>query len=160
MDISEELARVKNEEGSLIFDSFNANDAWALGKFITDKCREKNYDMAIAIELNNKKLFYYAFDGTDLNHERAIVRKINVTNAFRRSSLAMFYELKLKNNTISDRGRDPMDFLAVGGAIPIRIERTGIVGTACVSGLAHEQDHAFLAACMKDYIKDHKEDAI
>lgn len=151
-NFEEKINELNNEMSELHFERFLAEDAWKLGNLLVRKAVEKNAALAIMIQVNQKKMFYYAFDQTDLNHERAVIRKTNVAEAFRCPSLRIFYELKNTGMTIGDRGRDPMDYLALGGAVPICLEQAGIIGTVCVSGMSHFEDHQFTVECMKEYL--------
>ena len=40
----------------------------------------------------------------------------------------------------------------MGGAVPIRLKDSGMIGTVCVSGLAHPDDHRFVIDAMKAYL--------
>lgn len=153
-DFEKKIDELKQESERLHFKRFLAEDAWELGKRMVQKASEKNVALAMMIQINQKKMFYYAFDQTDLNHERAVIRKTNVAEAFRCSSLKIFYELQISKMSIKDRGRDPMDYLALGGAVPIYVEQAGVIGTVCVSGMSHFEDHQFTVECMKEYLAE------
>ena len=71
---------------------------------------------------------------------------------FRCCSMRVFLELQASGGSIADRGRDPKDHLAMGGAVPIRLKDSGMIGTVCVSGLAHPDDHRFVIDAMKAYL--------
>ncbi len=149
-----ELALLEEEMKTLTFQRFLASDAYALGQKMVQKAKDRQVQLAMMIRVNQKMLFYYAFDGTDMNHERAVMRKTNVADAFRCPSLRIFYELQSTGMTMKDRGRDPMDYLALGGAVPIRLEQAGVIGTVCVSGMSHFEDHQFTMECMKEYLME------
>lgn len=153
MELEELLRQTEQEEQELIFSHFNADDAWELGSLMVRRAREQGARLAISIDVNGQKLFYYAFDGTHLNNESAAARKSRVAHIFRCCSLRVFCELQLSGTSIADRGRDPKDHLALGGAVPIRLRGTGVVGTVCVSGLAHTDDHKFVVAGMREFLK-------
>ena len=134
------------------FKRFLAEDAYKLGNRMVQKAMDRGVDLAMMIKVNQKTLFYYAFDGTDLNHERAVIRKSNVAQAFRCPSLSIFYELQESGLTIKDRGREPMEYLALGGAVPVYVEQAGMIGTICVSGMSHFEDHRFTVECIEEYL--------
>ena len=153
MDTQELLNQVVQDEQSVVLNSFNAEDAWDLGCLMVQIAREQGLKLTISIDVNGQKLFYYAFEGTHLNNESAVARKSRVAHVFRCCSLRVFYELQASGGTIADRGRDPKDYLAVGGAVPIRLKNSGVIGTVCVSGLAHTDDHRFVISAMRSYIR-------
>ena len=152
MDVKEQLAKVAQDEQDVILTSFNNQDAWELGCLMVNMAKERKINLTISIDVNGQKIFYYAFDGTHLNNESAVARKTRVAHVFRCCSMKVFLELQATGTRISDRGRDPMDYLAMGGAVPIRVKDTGMIGTVCVSGLAHPDDHQFVIDAMKAYI--------
>ena len=152
MDMNELLQQVVQDEQDVVMESFNAENAWELGCLMVQMAKEQGVKLTISIDVNGQKLFYYAFDGTHLNNESAVARKTRVAHVFRCCSLRVFYELQASGGSIADRGRDPKDYLAMGGAVPIRLKDSGVIGTVCVSGLAHPDDHRFVISAMKAYL--------
>ncbi len=61
--------------------------------------------------------------------------------------------LKLKQETLEDRGLNGKDYVARGGAFPIRVEGVGVIGSVIVSGLDHMADHDFAVACISQYLR-------
>lgn len=145
--------QAKRDEEEILFPRFTADTAWDLGCFMVQKAREKGAALVISITANDQTLFCCALEGTHLNHSSAVVRKSAVSHVFRCSSLSVFCELQLSGTSIADRGRDPKNYLALGGAIPIRVAGAGMIGTVCVSGLSHTDDHNFVAACVKEFLQ-------
>ena len=146
------LSELREQMEKIHFKRFLAEDAYQLGNQMVQKAKVRGIDLAMMIQVNQKMLFYFAFDGTDLNHERAVIRKSNVSQAFRCPSLKIFYELRESGLTIKDRGRDPMEYLALGGAVPVYVEQAGMIGTICVSGMSHFEDHRFVVECIEEYL--------
>lgn len=152
MDTQEMLKQVAQDEQAVILERFTSADAWDLGCLMVQLARDQGHALTISIDVNGQKLFYYAFDGTHLNNESAVARKIRVSHTFRCCSMQVFCELQASGGTIADRGRDPNDYLAVGGAVPIRLKNCGMIGTVCVSGMAPADDHRFVIDAMKAYL--------
>lgn len=152
MDTQELLKQVAQDGQNVVLSSFNAEDAWDLGCLMVQMAREQGVKLTISIDANGQKLFYYAFEDTHLNNESAVVRKSRVAHVFRCCSLQAFYELQASGGTIADRGRDPKDCLVLGGAVLIRLRDSGVIGTVCVSGLAHTEVHRFVINAIKSYI--------
>jgi uncharacterized protein (UPF0303 family) len=44
---------------------------------------------------------------------------------------------------------DPVDYAANGGAFPITIKDTGIIGTVTVSGMRQAEDHAMVVEALR-----------
>ena len=152
MDIQKMLQQIAQDEQDVVMTSFNAENAWELGCLMVQRAKEQGVKLTISIDVNGQKLFYYAFDGTHLNNESAVARKSRVAHVFRCCSMRVFLELLASGGSIADRGRDPKDHLAMGGAVPIRLKDSGMIGTVCVSGLAHPDDHRFVIDAMKAYL--------
>lgn len=119
------LSELKQETEEIHFKRFLAEDAYKLGNRMVQAAMDKGVNLAVMIRVNQKMMFYFAFDGTDLNHERAVIRKSNVSDAFRCPSLKIFYELQQSGLTIKERGRDPMEYLALGAQFPFMWNRQG-----------------------------------
>lgn len=152
MDIQKMLQQIAQDEQDVVMTSFNAENAWELGCLMVQRAKEQGVKLTISIDVNGQKLFYYAFDGTHLNNESAVARKSRVAHVFRCCSMRVFLELQASGGSIADRGRDPKDHLAMGGAVPIRLKDSGMIGTVCVSGLTHPDDHRFVIDAMKAYL--------
>ncbi len=149
MDLTSLLAKTKEEEASIYLPHFDAEDAWKLGNILVQLSKENGWPLTIGIECNERLLFHYACQQNHLNNQTAVTRKKNVAHAFRCSSLRVFCELELSNTVIGDRGRDFADYLPLGGAFPIQVTGVGQIGTVCVSGLAHFDDHKAVVAGLK-----------
>ena len=154
MDTKELLEQTIQEEHQLRFPKFDAEDAWRLGNLLVDLARQEQWNLAISIESNEKQFFYYSFQDTHLNHQQAVRRKRNVAHVFRCSSLRIFCELELSHTTIADRGRDFQEFLPLGGAFPIYVLGVGQVGTVCVSGLDHRDDHRAVVRAVRAFLAE------
>lgn len=71
-----------------------------------------------------------------------IRRKCNVVDRYRQSSYAIGLEMKTKGATLEERYGLPLqDYAPYGGAFPIVLEKTGVVGSVTVSGLDQHEDH-------------------
>lgn len=80
-------------------------------------------------------------------------RKENTVRMMEMSSLRLYMLLKLKQETLEDRGLNGKDYVARGGAFPIRVEGVGVIGSVIVSGLDHMADHDFAVACISQYLR-------
>ncbi len=50
---------------------------------------------------------------------------------------------------------DPLEFSAHGGAFPVYVKGTGLVGTITVSGLPQEDDHELVVECIREFLDAH-----
>lgn len=143
------------EENALIFDSFTAADALAIG---LEACRiakdEIGKPVAVHIEFDDYPLFTYFMDGTDADNLYWVTAKKNVVKRFGHSSLYVGVECRSRGTTfISDTGLPETEYRAEGGSIPLAIRAKGRVGTITVSGLTGEEDHAVAVSAVRSFMK-------
>ena len=91
-------------------------------------------------------------DGTTLYNDRWLDRKENTVRLMEKSSLRVYMELKMNEETLEDMLLDPREYAACGGGFPIRVEEAGVVGTVAVSGLDHVSDHDLLIKSISKYL--------
>lgn len=148
------LNEIEREEKELQFDYFNSSSALKIGLIIIEKAKKLSKPIAIDITKNYNKLFYYSFDGASPDNYEWIRRKNNVVNRFFRSSLYIGTKLKLINKTIEEKYLiSSKEYAPFGGAFPIIIKNTGVVGTITVSGLSQDEDHDLVVESIKEYLK-------
>ncbi len=152
-DFEKAIAIAQEQEDVLQFDHFDAKDAWKLGCILVDLLEEKKVDISICIRrFNGKVLFQYATDGTNIVNETWMKRKFNTSAHFESSSIKAAMILQSRDLTFDAQGLNPADFVGCGGGFPLRVKGTGIAGILTVSGLPHEQDHAFMIEGISRYL--------
>lgn len=151
---AEELIRVlEMQEEILQFSSFTNADAWELGNMILMEARRLGVSIAVRIRLNNGyTVFQYGMDGTNLYNDKWLDRKDNTVRLTEKSSLRVYMDLKMNEETLEDMLLDPREYAACGGGFPIRVEEVGVVGTVTVSGLDHVSDHDLLIKSISKYL--------
>ncbi len=151
MEAQELLDVVMAEEASLQFDTFSNNQAFELGKCIVDQFA--NFaPVAIEIYINGHCKFSFFPDGTGVNNGSFLSNKRHTVEAKEWSSLRMYAWLQAMGRT-QDSALMPFDqYAAVGGGFPIRLKDGAVIGSVCVSGLPHFQDHTLLVAALKQYL--------
>ncbi len=45
------------------------------------------------------------------------------------------------------------EYACCGGGFPLNIKKAGVVGTICVSGLPHLEDHQLIVDSLREYLK-------
>ncbi|MDF2564476.1 MAG: hypothetical protein K0Q53_871 [Massilibacillus sp.] len=149
----DEIEIIKQEEESLIFDSFNSKDAWVIGNMLVKAAMEESKVITICISLNRHKLFYYAFDGTSVDNDCWVRRKENTVYYSSMSSYQMKLELDRRKQGMAERfGLSESEYIAAGGSVPICLKNTGVVGAITVSGMAQKDDHAYVVRIMKEFL--------
>jgi uncharacterized protein (UPF0303 family) len=149
------IASLEAEEGRLRFPSFSNDDAMALGESIVGLARERGLAVTVDIRRGSQQLYHCALPGTSADNDQWALRKARVAERFGRSSLLVGARLRKSGMSIEEKYFvSPLEYSAHGGAVPVVVEGTGPVGTATVSGLPQEEDHALVVEAMEAFIDD------
>lgn len=139
-----ELEAIDREEQSLLLQRFDADDAWWLGCHLRKRGAAASAPIAIEIRRAGTKLFSALLPGATADNLGWIDRKIALVMRFERSSYAMRLKFDAAPPGAFDRfGLNLGTHVAAGGAVPIRIAGTGVIGAVAISGLAQEEDHRY-----------------
>jgi uncharacterized protein (UPF0303 family) len=160
MPTEDDLDRIARQEHELQWTSFNEEDAWQLGSTLRELAVERQLAIVIDIRrfaphLGNQAgapLFYAALHGTSPDNAEWARRKANVVARLYRSSYAVSLSLKARNVTLQEKYDLPLsDYASHGGAFPITIAGTGVIGSVTVSGLPQRDDHELVveALCLE-----------
>jgi uncharacterized protein (UPF0303 family) len=160
MAIEDDLDRIARQERELQWTSFTEDDAWELGSTLRELAVERQ--LAIVIDIrrfaahvgnySGMPLFYAALHGTSPDNADWARRKANVVARLYRSSYAVGLALKARNTTLEEKyGLPAADYASHGGAFPISVAGTGIIGSVTVSGLPQRDDHELVveALCLE-----------
>jgi uncharacterized protein (UPF0303 family) len=157
MSLNQDLERIAQQEHELRLSRLDAQVAWDLGTRLRAMALERRFALVIDVRRFSQQLFYAALDGTAPDNADWVRRKSNIVARFHRSSYAVGLTQKMKGTTLLDRyGLPASDFAADGGAFPLAVEGTGVVGCVTVSGLPQRDDHnlvveALCAILGRDY---------
>jgi uncharacterized protein (UPF0303 family) len=132
---------------------FLRREAWELGKILVDDILEQSLVLAVSIRLmSGLVLFQYLPEGTTANNERWASRKFNAVCELEISSLLNTLRLKKRIRTLENIGLDPKIQALSGGAFPIRLKGSGLVGAVAASGLPHLADHEAIVKAMSRFL--------
>jgi len=148
------LDTLRRQEEALQFTSFDSDTALVIGNRIVEMAKADQVAVTVDVSVNRNPLFFHAMSGTSPNNVEWIRRKSNLVNRTGHASFFMHVQAV-------DRGLDydnlptfdPKDFAAHGGAFPIVLKGTGLIGTITVSGLAGVDDHALVVRALQWYLK-------
>jgi uncharacterized protein (UPF0303 family) len=141
------------EEQQLQFTAFSNADALRLGIALVERARSLGKAVTVDITRNGHQLFHHAMDGTSPDNANWVRRKNNVVQRYGRSSWRVGTQYRSKGTTFeADSGTDAADFAAHGGAFPLLLRGTGVIGTITVSGLPQKEDHDLLTAVLREYL--------
>ncbi|HEV2326405.1 MAG TPA: heme-degrading domain-containing protein [Terracidiphilus sp.] len=148
MGVAEDLTCVTLQERELRLPRFDPEVAWELGTRLRTMAVERGLAIVIDVRRFNQPLFYAALEGTTPDNPEWVRRKSNVVARYHRSSYGMGLNLKLKGQTLEERGHSTADFAAHGGSFPIHLEAAGILGSVTVSGLPQRADHELVVEAL------------
>ena len=147
---AELLETLAQQEKELQFAAFDSDTALALGLKVIELARQQGKAITVNITVNGKVLFHHAMQGASADQADWIRRKNNVVARFGRCSFYIGIDHKHRGVAFDEiKYLDPLDYAANGGAFPITIKDTGIIGTVTVSGMRQAEDHAMVVEALR-----------
>ena len=154
-DYGSMLAALAAEEAQLQFTAFSHADALALGLQLVARAQQDGKAVTVDITRNGHQLFHHAMEGTTPDNADWVRRKNNVVQRYGRSSWHIGTRYRSKGKTFeADSGADPAHYAAHGGAFPLALRGTGVIGTITVSGLPQQQDHALVTSVLREFLRE------
>jgi uncharacterized protein (UPF0303 family) len=144
-------AIVKQEE-LLVFEHFNREDALSLGLKIAELAKTKYANVGIRILSEDFVTFTYMMEGSDMNNDWWMDKKLNVCRHTGVSSLRAALEFEYGVRKKEPWTQNENNYALCGGCIPIRLKSGEIAGYAMVSALPHERDHQLIADAMAGFL--------
>ena len=148
------LSALLSEEETLQFREFTHRTAWELGEMATKKAYREDLPVLINIDRGGQTLFHSALPGTGPDNTLWIEGKKRVTYHFRHSS---YYISRLMIQNKKDLEKNyhlnPDIYRVRGGAFPLCIERSGLIGVMTISGLKDQDDHAFAVEILRKFLE-------
>ncbi|POX40758.1 heme-degrading domain-containing protein [Streptomyces sp. Ru73] len=154
MTAADDIATLEEHERRLVFDRFGNEDAWELGTLLVELARERNAAVTISIRRGAQRLFHCALPGTSADNDAWLDRKCRVVERYGEASFLVGARFRAKGRTFEESSRlDPDRYAAHGGAFPVRLRGTGVVGAVAVSGLAQADDHALVVEALERFLR-------
>ncbi|MGW2596444.1 heme-degrading domain-containing protein [Streptomyces klenkii] len=149
------LKELEEDERRLTLDHFGNDDAWRLGSLLAGLARERGAAVTIGIRRGAQQLFHCALPGTSADNDAWIARKCRVVERYGESSFLVGARFRAKGRTFEESSRlDPDHYAAHGGAFPLRVRGTGVVGAVAVSGLPQAEDHALVVEGLERFLAE------
>ena len=133
------IADLVAEAAELDLPQFDEDTAWRLGLLLAGLA--KGLPVVIDIRTADRTLFHASLPGSAPLNDLWARRKSNTALRFHKASLLVGLRHREKAETLARHGLDPADYADHGGAVPIRVQGTGVVAVATVSGLPEVEDH-------------------
>ena len=151
------LDELLRQEDLLQFNYFNNELAWQLGSTLKQMAEQKKSHVAIEVYAFNQTLFSFAMPNTQLDNQIWIERKRRTVLRFGHSTYYINQYNQAKNRTFELQPHiDANLYAGHGGAFPIRIKNSSIVGAVTVSGLVQIEDHQLVTEALASVIADIK----
>ncbi|MFF0186026.1 heme-degrading domain-containing protein [Streptomyces sp. NPDC005244] len=148
-----EIAELEEQERLLTLPRFTHDDAWTLGTLLVELARERDAPVAVDIRRGGQQLFHAALPGSTPDNDAWIDRKRRVVERYGCSSLLVGSRFRAKGTTFEDSSRlDPDTYAAHGGAFPLTVKDTGVIGTVVVSGLPQIEDHRLVVEALEKFL--------
>ena len=103
MEPAQDLEVIARQERELVFQHFDADDAWQLGVRLRELAFSRRHAVAIEVRRFGQQLFYTALAGATPDNAEWIRRKANTVQRFYRSSYAVGLDLRQKNSNLADK---------------------------------------------------------
>jgi uncharacterized protein (UPF0303 family) len=146
-------AELAAEEQALQFALFSNADAFALGSELVRIGVAERLAITIDIRRGTQQLFHAALEGTSPDNDAWIERKVRAVYRFNMSSFRLGCQLRAAGRSITQAYLlDESEYAAHGGAFPIAIHGSGIIGVLTVSGLPQRDDHALVVRVLTEWI--------
>lgn len=150
------LADLLDQERRLVFPAFDNDTALELGLALMNAGRERRLPITVDVTRCGQQIFHASLPGTSADNDQWIIRKTAVVMRFGHSSYYMGRSSAAKGIPFHERFiLDPLAFAAHGGSFPIIVAGTGLVGTATVSGLPQEDDHALVVETIDRFLRNY-----
>ena len=144
---------VRAQESALVFDQFDEDTAYAIGKAIRDTAAKNGQAIVVEIRLWNRPLFYTAMKGTSPDNVEWVRRKYNTVRRFNRATYGLVSEGQTENFGFpAFRGMEASEYVGAGGGFPILVKGAGPVGAIIVSGLSDRDDHNVIVAAVCSHL--------
>lgn len=149
------LSELLEQETELQLSHFNHDTAWELGCSLKSAAEERSAAVLIEVYAFEQVLFSYAMEGSSKDKQDWARRKRQSVLRFGHSSHYLgHYNASKQRDFESQPHIDANEYCAHGGAFPIRIKGSGLVGVVTVSGLPSEEDHNMVISALRKHIKE------
>lgn len=154
---NEFLEELLAQEERLQFPRFDNETAIALGFSLIELGRQRGLSITVDITRAGHQLFHAALPGTAADNDQWIIRKNNVVMRCGHSSFYMGRRAAFRGVSFHESMLlDPLTYAPHGGAFPIRVVGTGLIGTVTVSGLPQEEDHKLVVEALTAFLASFK----
>ena len=143
MSVADDIAKIIEQERSLVFERFDEAIAMAIGTSIWEHGRAGSLTLVADVRLWDRPLFYAALPGATADNAEWVRRKSNLVRRLHKSTYRVVLERTFDERVFPPhRALETADYAIAGGGVPINVRGIGVVGSITVSGLAERDDHS------------------
>jgi len=147
--MTNDLARIAEQQRRLTFAGFDENSAWQLGADLRRRAVERGVAVTIEVRLRGETVFLHAMAGTTPANADWARRKRTLVEWLHRPSYAVGLEdQRSGRSSLEAMGLSDRDVASHGGSFPIVVDGVGCVGAATVSGLPQREDHELVVEAL------------
>lgn len=153
--MSKEISdKLRKQEETLVFETFTKDTALELGNAIVKTAKDKGVGIAVEITLNDFVLFKHSMEGTTIRNDYWLKRKAN-TVKFALTSSWLFSQWLEENKKSLDKDLylSHEEYAVLAGGFPLKVKGVGTVGSICVSGLFHTDDHDLIVETLEKFLE-------
>jgi len=153
MDVEADIAKIAEQEATLVFEKFDEAAAYAIGSAIRERGLKEKHPIVVDIRTWDRPLFYAALPGSTADNANWARRKRNVVQNFHKSTYRMVLEQQRPDRTFKPgAGLDSADYVLAGGGFPLTVKGAGVIGVIAVSGLPEREDHGVIVDVLAGYL--------
>ena len=150
-----------SHEEILRTESMSSDQALALGTIMVGVAKEKfEKPVAMRIILGGHTVFSFHMDGTSLNNDWWMDKKLNTCRVTGASSIRSLVEIAEGIRPLEPEFELDGDYALCGGCFPLRNVAGKLLGWVLASGLPHECDHQLIADSLAEYLNVNVESII
>jgi uncharacterized protein (UPF0303 family) len=153
MSVEDDIAKIAEQEATLVFPSFDEATAFTIGVAVRERGLKDNLPIVVDIRTWDRPLFYAALPGSTADNANWARRKRNVVQNFLKSTYRMVLEQQRPDRTFKPgAGLDGSDYVLAGGGFPVKVKGAGVVGVIAVSGLPERDDHGLVVEAVARHL--------
>ena len=150
------LETLKAQEALLRLESLNSDEAMRLGTIMVRLAKEKyKRPVSVRIITSGQVTFSFLMDGTDLNNEWWMDKKLNTCRLTGVSSIRSLVEVAQGLRPMEPEFEKENNFALCGGCFPLKNAAGKGIGYALCSGMPHECDHQLIADALSELLGVH-----
>lgn len=147
------LPILAEHEDKLRTESMNSDQALQLGVTMVRIAKEKyEKPAAMRVILGGHTVFSFHMDGTSMNNDWWMDKKLNTCRSTGVSSIRSLVEVAEGMRALEPEFENEGDYALCGGCFPLRNAAGKLLGWVLASGLPHECDHQLIADSLSEYL--------